>query len=114
MKLTEKRAMSACVDIYVSIEWNTSVSNVLTAAGFSVALRERKLASGISGCEYSCTYEGKAISLTVSPIPNDSFYLTILGLCRPKHTATLLQAYNLLIQDGAFDSNHYKQQSRNA
>jgi hypothetical protein len=106
--------MSAAVDIYVPTQWETTVSNVLTAAGFDVTARDRKLADGRSGREYSCTRDSAAITLSEMPIPEDSRYLYLLGLSRPKHLAALVSARDALTQHGALDSDTYNQRNRSA
>ncbi len=105
--------MSAAVDIYIPTQWNTSVSSVLTAAGFSVTSRDRHLANGVSGREHSCTRDGQVITLTEFPLPDDPSYFAVLGLSKPKHTAALLSARDALTQHGALDSDSYNQRSRN-
>jgi hypothetical protein len=99
--------MSAAVDIYVPSQWNTSVSNVLAAAGFHVSSRDRKLGSGTIGREYSCTRKRMTIILTEVSMPNDPFWHFILGVSKPKHAATLLSACDALMQHGALDAVAY-------
>ena len=81
--------MSAAVDIYVPTQWNTTVASVLTAAGFHVTARDRKLPDGTPGRDYSCTRDRETITLTETPHTKDS------------HTWSL-------------DSDAYHRQSRNA
>ena len=105
--------MSAAVDIYIPAQWETSVSSVLGEAGFQVTARNRQLASGIPAREYACTRDGETITLTQTPLSDDSSHFYILGLSRPRGSAALLSALEALKQHGALDSSTYKHRSRN-
>jgi hypothetical protein len=105
--------MSAAVDIYIPAKWHTSISDVLTAAGFQVASQNCKLAGGTAGRQYSCTRDGANITLTEIPLRDDPAYLAVLGRSRTKHRAELLVARDALTEHGALDSDTYNQRSRN-
>jgi hypothetical protein len=104
--------MSAAVDLVISKEWETSIPDVLQAAGFHVTTGSRRLPGGSLGISYSCVRDGKTISLTEIPLPDDPSYVAILGLSGPKHSETLLYARDALQQRGAIDVNEYEQRTR--
>jgi len=106
--------VSDSASIYIPTQWDTSVSCVLTAAGFHVTIRDRKLANGKQGREYSCTNDGKVITLLETPLSEDLSYYWVLGLSRHEYSAALLSARDALIQHGALDDEAYKLQSPNA
>jgi hypothetical protein len=104
--------MSAAVDLFIPKEWETSIPEVLQAAGFQVTNSSRKFADGRVGNSYSCVRDGKRISFTEIPLPEDPTYLAILGLSRPKHSEILLLARDALQQRGAIDVNEYERRTR--
>jgi hypothetical protein len=84
--------MSAAVDLFISKEWETSIPDVLQAAGFQVTTGSRRFPDGRVGNSYSCVRDGKRISFTEIPLPEDASYVAILGLSRrsiQKHSSTL-------------------------
>jgi hypothetical protein len=106
--------MSAAADVYIPACWDTSVEKVLSAEGFSVTVRARKFAKGVTGREYLCLRGNETVSFTEGPIPEDTFFLFLLGISRPKHAAVLLSARDALIRYGALDDDTYKTQRRKA
>ena len=88
-------------------QWEMTISGVLTSAGFQVAVTDCTLPNGDRTRQYSCTRDGRIITLTELPLPGDSTHVAILGACRPKHTAALVEARDALTQHGALDSDAY-------
>ena len=107
-------AVSAALSLYIPVSWNTSIPEVLKAAGFEVSSRDRRFGHGSMGREHACKREAVSISLTEAPLPSDTMHFGVLGICRRKHADTLLYAAEALYQRGAIDDETYKQRSHHA
>lgn len=104
--------MSAAVDLFVPVEWETSIPDVLQAAGFVVTFGRRKFADGRVGNSYSCARDGERISFTEIPLPEDPSHVAILGLSSHKHSETLLSARDAIQKRGAIDVKEYERRTR--
>lgn len=100
--------MSASIDLYIPIPWDTSVEAILTDRGFQVSVKVNKPEDGEITRVYLCTRNQAKIDFNEASMEEGDRYRFLLGSSRPRHHAILLAASRALIEHGALDREMYR------